>query len=137
MTTQQANQKAIRRVIHKHLWVGNWLICINTERGYFDAVFLGRDNRLVVYPTSYVKERIDDELLSRAHVEAIGHILHFEIPDETRFVGLLSVYEKDLQPQRARWLRRQLGRVSSTKECHEFVNDLMCLEFGVCQGDGE
>jgi len=121
-----------RKVLRKHLLVGDWLVCIDTERGCFDAVFVDRDNRLVVYPMPYVRERVSNELL--LFVKTAGHMLYFESPDG-RLVGLLSDYEKYLQPEEAKRLRKQMDRVVSTNSCHEFVNDLMCLEFGVCNQD--
>jgi len=129
MTTQQARKKAIRRMIHKHLLEGDWLICFDTKHGCFDAFFLSRDNRLVVYPTHDVKQRVSEELLP--YVETAGHFLYFESPDGTKSVGLLPNYEKDLQPEKARWLRKKLDRIIP-EECHKLVNELMCLEFGVC-----
>ena len=121
-----------RKVLRKHLLEGDWLVCIDTGRGCFDAIFLGRDNRLVVYPMKYVRGRVSNELLP--FVKTAGHMLYFESPDG-RLVGLLPNYEKYLQPERARWVRKQMDRVVSTSECHEFVNDLMCLGFGVCNQD--
>jgi len=121
-----------RKVLRKHLLEGDWLVCIDTGRGCFDAIFLGRDNRLVVYPMIDVRGRVGNELLP--FVKTAGHFLYFESPDG-RFVGLLSDYEKYLQPEEAKRLRKQTDRVVSTSECHEFVNDLMCLEFGVCNQD--
>jgi len=126
-------RQQVRRVIYKHLLVGDWLICIDTTRGCFDAVFLSRgDNRLVVYPTAYVRERVSVDLLP--HVETAGHILHFESPDG-KIVGLLSDYEKYLLTERARLIRKQMHKIVFTDECHKFVNDIMCLEFGVCVQD--
>jgi hypothetical protein len=133
MSTQQVSKK-VRKVIRKHLWEGDWLICIDTERGCFDAVFLGRDNHLVVYPMPYVRERVSNELLP--FVKTAGHFLYFESPDG-RLVGPLSVYEKYLPTERASWVRKQMDIVVSINGCHEFVNDLMCLVFGVCRGGGE
>jgi len=124
----QVSQK-VRRVTRKHLLEGDWLICIDTTRGCFDAIFLGRDNRLVVYPMKYVRGRVSNELLP--FVKTAGHMLYFESPDG-RLVGLLPNYEKYLQPEAARWLRKQMDSVVSTNSCHEFVNDLVCLGFGVC-----
>jgi hypothetical protein len=128
MTTQQARKKAIRRMIHKHLLEGDWLICFDTERDCFDAFFLDRDNRLVVYPMTDVRERVSNELLP--YVKTAGDMLYFEAPDG-RFVGLLPNYEKYLQPEKANRLRKRLDRIIPG-ECHKLVNDLMCLEFGVC-----
>jgi hypothetical protein len=80
----------------------------------------------------YVRERVSNELL--LFVKTAGHMLYFESPDG-RLVGLLSDYEKYLQPEEAKRLRKQMDRVVSTSECHEFINDLMCLGFGVCNQD--
>ena len=134
MGAQQARQEAIRRVIHKHLRVGEWLICIDRERGYFDAVFIGReDNRLVVYPTSYVKKVIN-KLLNKASLDAIDDELTYEIIGENEAIigGFKSPYRRDATPAYADMLRKQMRRISSTEECHEFVNGLMCLVFEVC-----
>ena len=134
MKTQQDNKKHIKRVLHKRTWWGEWLICFNTERGTYDAVFLSKDNRFVVYPMKYVRERVSNELLP--YVETAGHILYFESPDG-RFVGLLPNYEKYLQPERSRWVRKQMYKIIFVNKCHEFVNDIMCLEFGVCVQDNQ
>jgi hypothetical protein len=134
MGAQQVRQEAIRRVTRKHLIIGDWLICIDTTRGCFDAVFLDRDNRLVMYPMNYVRERVSNELLP--FVKTAGHILYFESPDG-RFVGLLPNYEKYLQPERSRWVRKQMYKIIFVNKCHEFVNDIMCLEFGVCVQDNQ
>jgi hypothetical protein len=121
----QARQEAVRRVVHKHLREGEWLICINTERGVYGAVFLSKDNTLVVFPTFIVKKVMDSGLDFEELVEI-----------SPRFTVSISPYVRTLQPEGARLIMKQMSRVHSAKKCHEFVNDLMCLEFGVCR-DGE
>ncbi len=118
MITQQVRQKAIRRVVHKHLRTGEWLICINTELGIYDAVFLSKDNRFVVYPTPLVKkEKLTHEIIGE---------------NEAIIGGFESPYRRDATPEYADMLRKQMRRISSTEECHDFVNGLMCLVFEVC-----
>jgi hypothetical protein len=124
----------VRKVTRKHLIIGDWLICIDTTRGCFDAIFLDRDNRLVMYPMKYVRERVSNELLP--YVETAGHFLYFESPDG-KIAGLISEYEKHLPTERARLIRKQMYKIVFTDECHKFVNDLMCLEFGVCVQDNQ
>ena len=136
MGAQQARQEAIRRVIHKHLRVGEWLICVNTEREIYDAVFISwGDDLLVVYLTSYVKDVLGN--LSPNELDAIDDELLYNIIGENgAIIGIgsfSSPYRTWVSPKDARLIRKQMSRVSSTKECHEFVNDLMCLVFGVCQ----
>jgi len=135
MKTQQDNKKHIKRVLHKRTWWGEWLICFNTERGTYDAVFLSKDDRLVVYPTPVLKKHVNEDVLSTMSVGTIDRFLHFESSDGTKFFAIASPYEKTLQPERALWIRMQLDRIGLTTECHKFVNELMCLEFGKCQGD--
>ena len=117
MSTQQGKQKPTRRVVHKHLRVGEWLICIDRELDIYDAVFLSRDNRFAVYPTTLVKQEIGDKL-PKAFETIIGE---FTTP-----------YKREATLVYADMLREQMRRISSTKECHEFVNGLMCLAFEVC-----
>jgi hypothetical protein len=119
----QARQEAIKRVVHKQLREGEWLICINTERGVYGAVFLGRDNTLVVFPTFLVKKVMDSGLDFEELVDI-----------SPRFIVSISPYVKSLQPEDARLIMKQMSKVHSTKKCHEFINDLMCLKFGICQG---
>jgi hypothetical protein len=117
MTTQQANQEPIRKIIRKHLREGEWLICVDRERETYDAVFIRwGDNLILVYPTPYVKEVIGD-MLPKAY-EVIG--------------GLTPPYRVRATLQYANMLRKQMRRISSTEECHDFVNGLICLIFNVC-----
>lgn len=106
-------QKVIKELRHKHTKNGYWLGCFNTERGIYDVVFLSKDGRLFIFPTFLTKKVIDGELPVEVAVDT-------------------TPYVKFLNPEETRRLREQLDSVHSTRECHEFVNDLLCLEFGVC-----
>jgi hypothetical protein len=137
MSTQHVSQEPKRIVKHKHCRVGEWLICVNTEREIYDAVFIRRgDDLLVVYPTSYVKDVLGN-LSPKAELDAIDDELLYNIIGENgAIIGIgsfSSPYRTWVSPKDARLIRKQMSRVSSTEECHEFVNDLMCLVFGVCQ----
>jgi len=137
MSTQQASQEPKGVVEHKHLRVGEWLICINTERGIYDAVFISRgDDLLIVYPTTYVKAALGN-LLSKTSLDAIDDELMYDIIGENgAIIGIGSFnspYRTWVSHETARLIRKQMARIHSTKKCHEFVNDLVCLVFGVCQ----
>jgi len=138
MSTQQASQEPKGVVMHRRYRAGEWLICVNTGRGIYDAVFISRgDNRLVVYPTSYVKAVLGD-LLPKAVLGAIGGELLYNIIGENgAIIGIgsfSSSYRTWVSHEDARLIRKQMSRIHSTNSCHEFVNDLLCLEFGVCGG---
>jgi hypothetical protein len=141
MSTQQASQEPKGIVGHKHYRAGEWLICVNTEREIYDAVFISRgDNRLVVYPTSYVKAVLGD-LLPKAVLDAIDDELLYNIIGENgAIIGIgsfSSPYRAWVSHEDARLIKKQMSRIHSTNSCHEFVNDLMCLGFGVCRGGEE
>jgi len=136
MSTQQANKEAIRKMIRKHLIGGEWLICVDRERETYDAVFIGYwDGLLVVYPTPYVKAEIGEKLLPKVSLDAMNdEELMYVIWGENEAVvgGFTSPYKTKVSIRYARMLRKQMRRISSTEECHDFVNGLMCLVFEVC-----
>jgi len=137
MSTQQASQEPKGVVEHKHYRVGEWLICVNTGRGIYDAVFISRGGGLlIVYPTSYVKDVLGD-LLPKAVLDAIDDELLYNIIGENgAIIGIgsfSSPYRTWVSHEDARLIKKQMSKIHSTKKCHEFVNDLMCLVFGVCQ----
>jgi hypothetical protein len=89
-----------------------------------------------VYPTSYVKDVLGD-LLPKASLDAVDDELMYDIVDENgAIIGIGSFnspYRTWVSPKDAQLIRKQMARIHSTKKCHEFINDLMCLVYGVCQ----
>jgi hypothetical protein len=124
MSTQQARYKTTRKIIRRHLRVGDWLICIDSEREVYDAVFISPlDGELIVYPTPYVKAVVGDKL----KYEVVGD-------DEAVINSFSSPYRTFVSIRFARVLRNQMRRISSTEECHDLAKRLMCLAFGECTG---
>jgi hypothetical protein len=138
MTTQQASKEPIRKIIRKHLREGEWLICVDRERETYDAIFIGYlDGALLLFPTPYVKEVIGEKLLPKVSLDAIDdEELTYAIWEENEAIvgGIETPYKTNVSIKYARMLRKQMRRISSAKECHEFVDRLMCLAFGECHG---
>jgi len=133
-----SNKGAIRKIIRKHLKVGEWLICVDRERETYDAIFIRYwDGLLVVYPTPYVKAEIGEKLLPKVSLYAMDdEELMYEIWGENKAIvgGFTSPYITNVSIKYARALRKQMRRIISTEECHELVNRMMCLAFGECRG---
>ena len=135
MTTRHVT---IRKITRKHLREGEWLICVDRERETYDAIFIRYwDGLLVVYPTPYVKAEIGEKLLPQVSLDAMNdEELMYVIWGENKAIvgGFTSPYITNVPFEYARMLRKQMRRISSTEECHEFVDRMMCLAFGECHG---
>ena len=135
MTTHHVT---IRKITRKHLRLGEWLICVDRERETYDAIFIRYwDGLLVVYPTPYVKAEIGEKLLPQISLDAMNdEELMYVAWEENKAIvgGFASPYITKVSIKYARTLRKQMRRISSTEECHEFVDRMMCLAFGECHG---
>jgi tRNA isopentenyl-2-thiomethyl-A-37 hydroxylase MiaE len=134
MTTRHVT---VRKITRKHLRLGEWLICVDRERETYDAIFIRYwDGLLVVYPTPYVKAEIGEKLLPQVSLDAMNEELVYVVWKENKpIVGKITApYATNVSIKYARMLRKQMRRISSTEECHELVDRLMCLGFGECHG---